>query len=440
MELLTMTNQEIDRLRMIRSVIEGKTTWKLAADHLSLSERQIGNLVAQIRKQGNRGIIHGLRGRPSNHQLKPGLLDKALGILREPRYEGFGPTFANEKLQKNHAIALSTSTLRLGMIGTGLWQPKKQRVKHRAWRERRASLGELVQLDGSDHDWLEGRGPRCVLLIYIDDATSRILHGEFIPVEDTLNLFKTTRTYLQGRGRPIAFYVDKDSIYKINRQASIEEELRDDQPLTQFARAMEELGIKIIAANSPQAKGRVERGFKTHQDRLVKELRLANVSTMEGANKFLWNTYIPEHNARFCVQAANASNAHRPLLKSHCLEETLSWRTDRTLLNDFTLRFKNQFFQILDPAPARVRPGNKITIEIRLDGSAHLRFKGCYMPFKRILKRSAKSQKAMDKRLRGLFEPKSTAHAPPRDHPWRASYKTTRRQRISKNQEMVLSL
>ena len=367
MELLTMTNQEIDRLKVITSIQAGKMTWNLGARHLRLSERQVGRLVAKVRQEGNGGVIHRLRGQPSNHQLEPGLLSRAVAILREPRYEGFGPTFANEKLQKNHGITLSTPTLRLGMIQAGLWKRKKQKIKHRAWRERRSCLGELVQLDGSDHDWFEGRGPRCALLIYIDDATSQILHGEFIPVEDTLNLFKTTRTYLKRHGRPIAFYVDKDSIYKINRQASIEEELRDDQPLTQFARAMEELAIEIIAANSPQAKGRVERGFKTHQDRLVKELRLAGVSTMEGANKFLRNIYIPEHNARFAVEAAGASNAHRPLLKSHHLEETLSWRTDRTLLNDFTLRFKNQFFQILDPSPVRVRPGNKITIEIRMD-------------------------------------------------------------------------
>jgi len=441
-----MTNREIDKLKVMTNVQAGKLTWNLAAEYLHLSQRQIGRLLARLRKEGNKGILHRLRGEPSNHQLKPGLLERALNILRQPRYEGFGPTFANEKLRKNHDIKLSVPTLRLGMVQAGLWESKKQRVKHRAWRERRACLGELVQLDGSDHAWFEGRGPRCALLIYIDDATSRILHGEFIPVENTLNLFKTTRTYLKRHGRPIAFYVDKDSIYKINRQASIEEELRDEQPLTQFTRAMEELGVEIIAASSPQAKGRVERGFKTHQDRLVKELRLAGISTMKTANEFLWNVYIPEHNANFAVEAANAVNAHRPLLKTHRLEETLSWRTDRTLLNDFTLRFKNQFFQVLDPSPVRVRPGSKITIEIRLDGSTHLRFQGRYMPFKRIVKRSVKSQKAADRKLRGLFEPKSTVRKPSPDHPWRTSYKTAWRRKISKippsgiSREMVLSL
>ena len=435
-----MTNRDIDRLKVIRGVLEDKTTWREAASRLLLSERQIGNLAARVRKHGNRGIIHGLRGKPSNNQLQAGILKRALDILREPRYEGFGPTFANEQLEKTHDIKLSIPTLRLGMVQAGLWESKKQRIKHRAWRERRACLGELVQLDGSDHDWFEGRGPRCVLLIYIDDATSRILYGEFIPVEDTLNLFKTTRTYLKRHGRPVAFYVDKDSIYKVNRQVSLEEELRDEQPMTQFTRAMQDLGVEIIAANSPQAKGRVERGFKTHQDRLVKELRLAGVSTMKAANEFLWKVYIPEHNARFAVDPANAQNAHRPLLKTHHLEEILCWRTERTLLNDFTLRFRNQFFQILESSAPRVRPGTKIFIEIRLDQSIYIRYQQRCLPFKRIIKRSSASRQATERRLRGLIQPKSTAHAPPRDHPWRATFRTTRHERISKNREMVLSL
>jgi hypothetical protein len=212
----------------------------------------------------------------------------------------------------------------------------------------------LVQLDGSDHDWFEGRAPRCVLLLFIDDATSRILYAEFIPVEDTLNLLRVTRSYLLRHGRPASFYVDKDSIYKINRQATVEEQLRDEQPLTQFTRAMKELDIEVIAAHSPQAKGRVERSFKTHQDRLVKELRLREISTPHEANAFLWKTYIPEHNARFAVEPASPANAHRSLLKSHRLDEILSVRSERTLLNDFTLRFQNQFFQILPEQSIRV--------------------------------------------------------------------------------------
>jgi hypothetical protein len=200
-------------------------------------------------------------------------------------------------------------------------------------------------------------------------------------VEDTLTLLATTGAYLGRHGRPFAFYVDKDSIYKVNRQATVEEELRDLHPITQFTRAMKELGVEVITANSPQAKGRVERSFGTHQDRLVKELRLAGISDKETANQFLWNTYLPAHNARFAVAPANTTDAHRPVLKTHRLEEILSVRTQRTLANDYTLRFQNHLFQILLDQPIRVRPNAKILVEVRLDGSTHLRFKDHYLNF-----------------------------------------------------------
>ena len=384
--ILTMSMHEIDRLKVIHEVLRKKLRQRHAAQQLDLSVRQVKRLCRRVRQEGNRGIIHRLRDQPSNHRLEPGLLDRALELVRS-RYFDFGPTFANEKLQKVHGIELSTRTLRQGMIQTELWKPKRQKPKHREWRERRACVGMLTQLDGSPHDWFEGRGPACTFLIYIDDATGRILYGEFVYTEDTLTLMRTTKTYLLRYGRPIAFYVDKDSIYKVNRQASIEEQLRDGQPMTQFTRAMEELGITVIAANSPQAKGRVERGFKTHQDRLVKELRLVGISTMEAANKFLREVYVPDHNARCAVDPANRTDAHRPLLKPHRLEEILSLRTERTVFNDFTVRFQNQFFQVLPDQPVRVRPKSKVLVEVRLDGSTHLRFKDQYLNFKPIAKR-----------------------------------------------------
>ena len=227
-----------------------------------------------------------------------------MSALHNPLWDGFGPVFSQEKLNEYYGIRLGKTTVGNLMILTNLWVVHRRGTRHRAWRERRACVGMLVQLDGSDHDWFEGRGPRCVLIIYIDDATSRILYGEFVHVEDTLTLLRTTKTYLDRWGRPVAYYVDKDSIYNINRQATVEEELRDEQPMTQFTRAMSELGVEVILAQSPQAKGRVERGFGTHQDRLVKELRLAGISTLEQANQFLWKVYIPEHNRRFAVDPA----------------------------------------------------------------------------------------------------------------------------------------
>lgn len=385
-ELLNMSTKEIDRLKVIQDVIGKRIKQRHAAALLTLSTRQVRRLCGRVRRQGAKGLLHGHRGQVSNHQLAAGHLDRALDIVRG-KYADFGPTFAKEKLEEVHKLFLSTSLLRRGMIRIGLWNPRTQGERHRAWRERRASVGELVQLDGSDHDWFEGRGPRCALLIFIDDATSRILLGVFIPVEDTQDLLASVKTYLSLHGRPVAFYVDRDSIYKVNRQASIEEDLRDSQPMTQFTRAMEELGIEMIFAFSPQAKGRVERGFHTHQDRLVKELRLAGISTIAEANEFLRRIYIPKHNARYAVAPRSSIDAHRPLLKEHRLNEILSFRLERIVANDFTLRFKNRFLQILPNQAVVIRPKDAVLLETRLDGSTHIRFKGVYLGFRALPQR-----------------------------------------------------
>lgn len=416
-EVIEMSNRDIDRLRVIRDVLEGKRTQVEAGRTLDLSERQISRLCVRVRIRGNRGILHGLCKRPSNHQLDVEMLEQALSALHAPRWEGFGPTFATEKLEALHGIRLSAWTVRKLMLRSEIWRSSRRGKRHRSWRPRRLCLGMLTQLDGSPHDWFEGRGPACVLLIYIDDATSRILYGEFVQVEDTLTLLRTTKTYLETWGRPAAFYVDKDSIYKVNRQASIDEELRDECPMTQFTRAMSELGVTVIPANSPQAKGRVERGFETHQDRLVKELRLRGISTMEAANRYLWNLYIPEHNARFAVEPANASNVHRPLLPDHDLDEILSQRTQRTVFQDFTVRFKNQFFQILEDQPVRVRPKDKILIELRLDGSTHLRFRDCCLNFKALQKRPERPPER-SQAITG-YQALRRYYKPAADHPWR---------------------
>jgi len=415
-DTLTMSNQDIDKLKVIQNVIEHRLTWPQAAQQLDLSVRQIGHLCARVRKEGNRGILHRLRGKPSNYQLKPGLLDRALKILKHPRYQGFGPTFANEKLLRDHALVLSTPVLRHGMIREGLWKARRPASVHRAWRERRSCVGELVQLDGSDHDWFEGRGPRCVLILYIDDATSRLLYAEFVDVEDTLTLMATTRAYLERHGRPVAFYVDKDSIYKVNRNATLEEELQDHSPITQFTRAMTELGIGVICANSPQAKGRVERSFHTHQDRLVKELRLAGISDKQSANQFLWTTYLPAHDAQFAVAPASTTNAHRPVLKTHRLNEILSVRMPRVLANDYTLSCQKRFFQVLPNQLLRVRPKNTVFVETRLDGSTHLQFKERYLQFKVIAKRSIPIP--MPQEVKDLLIKPRIHHKPAADHPW----------------------
>lgn len=411
-EHISLRMRDIDRLKVIQHVLDGRLKARQAAQQLDVSRRQVIRLKQRVVRHGNRGIVHGLRGRPSNRRLPILRLREALAILRQPLFEGFGPTLAAEKLAEQ-GFGLSVTSLRRAMLGAGLWRARHPQSRHRQWRPRRDCLGELVQLDGSDHAWFEGRGPRCVLIAYIDDATSRILYAEFVDVEDTWTLLRTTRTYLQRQGRPLAFYVDKDSIYKVNRQASIEEDLRDQGPISQFTRAMTDLGIQVISANSPQAKGRVERLFNTLQDRLVKELRLHDIPDKTTANRFLWSVYIPRHNAQFAVVPANTTNAHRSVLPSQHLSRILTVRTERTLANDFTIRFQNRYFQLL-PQPG-IRPGHILHVEQRLDGSFHLLLKKRELRFKTIPKPPARPP--------ALSKPRppatSRTNVPGLDHPWR---------------------
>ena len=426
-ERLTMTTRELDRLKVIHQVLQHKLTWPQAAVQLVRSVRQIGRLCARVRTEGHKGIVHRLRGRPANHRLPAGRLAKALELVKT-HYPDFGPTFATEKLRERHHLVLSSWTLRQGMIRAGLWRPRHRQAPHRAWRPRRACVGELVQLDGSDHLWFEARGPRCVLLSYVDDATSRGLYGAFVAVEDTWTLLRTTQAYLRRYGRPVAFYVDRDSIYRVNRQATIEEQLQDSAPLTQFTRAMRELGIEVIPAHSPQAKGRVERSFDTHQDRLVKELRLAKISDRETATRFLRARYLPVHNRRYAVEPANPTNAHRPLLPTHDLEAILSMQTPRTVERDFTVRLQNRFFQLGPEQPVRLRPGDTVLTEQRLDGTVHLRAKGRYLAFQSIPKPAPRPLRVAALAPRPK-RPQGTSR-PPRTHPWKdPSYFAMRRRK-----------
>ncbi len=416
---LTMSNREIDRLKVIQNTIDGRFKQAEAAQLLGISDRQIRRLCGKVEKEGNRGIIHGLKGQPSNHRLPQWYKDEALELVKQ-HYSDFGPTFANEKLLDEHRLLLSVNTLRKIMLTEGLYAVKLHKPKHRKWRPRRTCVGMLVQLDGSEHAWFEERGPKCALLIFIDDATSRILYGRFITVEDTANLMTCAKAYLKLHGRPVAFYVDKDSIYKVNRQANVEEELRDETPLSQYTRAMEELDIQMIFADSPQAKGRVERGFRTHQDRLVKELRLAGISDMASANEFLERVYIAKHNTKFAVAPASPANAHRALLPTHKLDGILCVKLNRTLANDYTLRFRNKFLQLEERQDVRIRPGAVVSFEERLDGSLHLKFKGTYLRYRAIEKRPYRGYYAANKsELRAAARPSKGTSVPGRKHPWR---------------------
>lgn len=385
LERLDMSKRERDKLHAIRNVIDGRTTQAEAAKILRRSERHIRRLCDRVRKKGDAALVHGLRGRPSNNRHDEEFLGQALSGLHDPLWHGFGPSFAREQLDELCRIELGANTVRRLMLLTGLWETGTHRARHRAWRERRPCVGMLTQLDGSPHDWFEGRGPWCTLMDYIDDATSKILHLEFVDEEDTLNLMRTTRTYIRRWGRPVAYYVDKDSIYNVNRKTTIDEDLGDKDPITQFTRAMGALGIEVILAHSPQAKGRVERGFRTHQDRLVKKLRLAGISTMEEGNKYLREVYIPDHNRRYAVEPAERIDVHKPLLRSHDLNAILSIQKDRQVYNDSIVRIDNRLL-LLAPDHG-LRPGTKVVVEQRLDGTLRIARNGRYFRYKQVTAR-----------------------------------------------------
>ena len=375
-ERIEMSQRERDRLKVMSLVLAGERPQKEAARLLHLSVRQIRRLGRRLEKEGDKGIIHRLRGRPSNARWDTQAREKILHAYREA-FVGFGPTLAAEKLAEQ-ALAVPAETLRGWLLAEGLWQPKRQREQHRQRRERRACFGELTQADGSHHDWLEGRGPRLVLVAMIDDATSKV-SARFYPAETTEAYLDLLGRYLRRQGRMVAMYVDRDSLFRA-------EDRHPDDPrpvLTQFARALKELQIELILAYSPQAKGRIERFFQTAQDRLVKELRLAQVCTMAQANEVLEQKFSPWFNRWCSVEPASPNDAHRPLHPSLNLASILSAQEQRRVANDYTIRLHNQVYQRLPPPLPGLR-GGRVTIEHRLDGTLHIRLRKSFVRYQRV--------------------------------------------------------
>ena len=371
-----MSQRERDRLRVLGSVMDGKRTQVEAARLLGLTSRQVRRIQRKLEAQGDAAIVHKLRGRASNRRIDPSHRQKVLAVYRQ-EFMDFGPTFASEKLAERQ-LPVAVRTLREWLMAEGLWTRQRKRDKHRQRRQRRECFGELVQADGSHHDWLEGRGPWMVLVVMIDDATSKTM-ARFYPAETTEAYMDLLGRYMRKRGRMTAMYVDRDSIFRAEKK-----DVDYVQPtLTQFKRALNDLYIGLILANSPQAKGRVERFNKTAQDRLVKELRLAGATTMEEANKVLEKVFLPWFNRRCTVKPASPNNAHRPLHPSMNLPSILSIQQKRKVTNDYTIRLDNQIYQLLPPALPGLR-GGWVTVERHLDGSLHLRFKGQNLKFKAL--------------------------------------------------------
>ncbi|WP_083384526.1 ISNCY family transposase [Cupriavidus sp. USMAHM13] len=374
-EILTVTMRELDRLKVIQAVVEhGLAVWR-AAEKLGLSRRQVERLAQRYRADGPSGLASRKRGRPGNRQLPPGLESRVCGLIRDS-YADFGPTLAAEKLRERHGIDLAKETVRRIMVDAGFWVPRRQRPpKVHQPRNRRACLGELVQIDGSDHHWFEDRAPACTLLVYVDDATGRLMQLLFVPTESTPAYFTATRAYLERHGKPQAFYSDKFSVFRVSAKANAE-----GRGYTQFGRALFELNIDILCANSSQAKGRVERMNGTLQDRLVKELRLRGISSMDAANAYA-PTFIADFNARFAKVPKSDFNAHRPLRGDEDLERIFSWREWRKVSASLTLQYDKVMYLLEDRPEHRRLIHRYIEVADYPDGHVELWADGAALPY-----------------------------------------------------------
>lgn len=383
-----MTQAERDRLVTLKKVKKRLITQREAAEELGVSVRHVKRLLKELKQRGDRAVIHGLRGRSSPRKIAAETQQKALEVLGSEVDRGFGPTLAAEYLAQKHQIAVSRETVRRWMIEARLWKGRRQKLgKVHPWRPRRSRCGELVQWDTSEHDWLEGRGEPLYLIAMIDDATSR-MYARFVRNDSTEENMRTLEGYLRRYGRPLAFYTDKAGLFQTAGKRRRDEPGVDkdprEMPPTQIGRALRELNILWIPAHSPQAKGRVERGFSTAQDRLVKGLRVAQVQTIEQANRYLETEFLPWWNQTLTVLAENDQDAHRPLEQQQDLAAILSHVETRQVKNDYTLQFASQRYQIERSSIRTGMRGAAVRVEKRLDGSVAVRFGGQYLPISPI--------------------------------------------------------
>lgn len=415
-DMITMSRREARRLHILHQALERKVTQREAAGLMGLSDRQVRRLLKRVRVEGAEGICHRARGKASNHRIPKRVKARALTLFRD-KYRDFNLVHATEKLGEVHGISLHAETLRLWLHAAGIPYKQRRARTHRRWRERKGHCGELVQLDGSHHDWFEGRGPACVFMGYIDDATNTVF-GRFYEYEGTRPALDSLKRYIRRYGLPQSLYLDKHTTYKSWAQPTLEEQLTDQQPRSQFEQSVAALGIEVIHANSPQAKGRVERLFKTLQDRLVREMRLLGISSVAAANAFL-KIYLPKHNRRFSRPAASAADLHRPAPSSRELDRILCIKEERTVKNDFTIAHHGMLYQL-----DQVTRAKKVTVEERLDGTLHITYHGQELRYRAIPMRPPKATPEPPLRLHGKLP-----WIPPVDHPWRKPFRPRRRPR-----------
>ncbi len=414
-----MSKKELSRAQVMRQLDQGDLTQQQAADQLDLGLRQIKRLLKTYRHHGARGLISQQRGQPGHRQLDASTKHQALELLQR-RYADFGPTLAHEKLTEIHHLSLARETVRSLMIDAGLWRPRRAHkpVVH-PLRERRACLGELVQIDGSPYAWVEKRAPACTLLVFIDDATGRLMELLFTEAESTLSYFEAAEGYFTQYGKPLAFYSDKLSVFRINQPNDL-----SGSGTTQFGRAMAQLDIDLVCANTPQAKGRVERVNQTLQDRLVKEMRLQGVSGMSAGNAYL-PEFIADFNTRFAVVAREPRDAHRPLLPQDDLARILTVQETRVLSKNLTLNYAKRIYQIQTPRPTyALRQATVVVCENR-HGEIAIEYKGKPLAFTVYRCQERQGEVVASKQLTLAVDqlaPKTKRRKPPipaPDHPWR---------------------
>ena len=372
----SMSDAELRRLEVLRDVDRDGLPVRTAAQLLGRSERQVWRLLKAFRAEGAPGLISKKRGRPSNRKTSEAIRSAVLWIVRQ-NYADFGPTLAAEKLAGEHGFAFSSETLRKWMIAEGLWLDRKQRRRrvHQP-RHRRECVGELVQVDGCEHWWFEDRGPQCTLLVFVDDATSRLMHLQFVESESTFAYFHAARAYLEAWGKPVAFYSDKHGVFRVNHPGAL-----GGDGMTQFGRALHALNIDIICANSSPAKGRVERAHKTLQDRLVKELRLAGAASLAQGNALLPG-FIADYNVRFAKLPANSKDLHRPLRDGDDLEDAFAWKEERTLSQALTLQYDKVLFIVEPSEQAKTAIGKRVTVVDYPDGRLSIRYRGVELAYR----------------------------------------------------------
>ena len=414
-DILPMSRREIDRLRILDGVIKGDVTQVRAGEVLGLSERQVRRLVTRIKQGGPEGLIHRSRGRPSMRRIPEEVVTEIQRVI-EQRYKGFGPTLASEMLSEREGIEVSREKLRQLMLEAGLWERARHRRRPHPWRERKDHCGQMVQLDGSHHAWLEGRGPKMVLMGYIDDASSHFF-GRFYEYEGVYPAMDSLQRYIRLYGRPVSLYMDKHSTYKTSRQPSLDELLKGESAATQLQRACRELGIEVIHASSPQAKGRIERAFGTLQDRLVKMMRLEAISTLEQANTFL-EAYLPRYNQKYARQPVKREDLHRRLTPGMRYQDVFCLKEKRTITNGCTIKWKGRELCITRPTAAMRR--RRVEVREQFDGQITIHLNGRRLPFQDI------TDKVKTKEPQPKKAPQTAAkgkYIQPPDHPWRRSYK-----------------